>query len=137
MRADQVVPRPAAACQAKGHCGCGRPAAVEGPQWKHALKKVNRLTPREREVFTLLSEGSSNQWMADQLKVTERTVRAHLAAIMEKLGISSRMAACLAAYYFCTELAVDHPVPPGQHHASAAVTVNTVADDNGGLSPTE
>ncbi|WP_156727955.1 response regulator transcription factor [Streptomyces apocyni] len=121
MRADQAIPGP---------------AAVDEPQWKHALKKVNRLTLREREVFTLLSEGSSNQWMADQLKVTERTVRAHLTAIMGKLEIDSRMAACLAAYYFHAELSTDHSIPSEQHHASA-VSANTVADDNGEPLPNE
>ncbi|MGW7370260.1 response regulator transcription factor [Streptomyces sp. NPDC054841] len=122
--------------QSKDCCGCGHSTAVDEPKWKHALKNVNRLTPREREVFTLLSEGSSNQWMADQLNVTERTVRAHLTAIMEKLEIDSRMAACLAAYYFHAELSTHHSIPSEQHHVSAAAE-KTVADDNGAPPPAE
>jgi hypothetical protein len=44
---------------------------IDEPRWRHALKYVDRLTPRERELCTLLAEGSSHQSMADQLEVTE------------------------------------------------------------------
>ncbi|KJK49017.1 MULTISPECIES: response regulator transcription factor [unclassified Streptomyces] len=77
--------------------------APGGPHWKPALGRVGRLTPREQETFLLLAEGLSNESMAQRLHVTERTVRAHVAAVMEKLELSSRLAVCLASYAFATE----------------------------------
>lgn len=80
------------------------PSCASGePHWKPALKRVARLTPREQETFELLAEGLSNTSMARRLHVTERTVRAHVAAVMEKLELDSRLAACLASYAFTTE----------------------------------
>ncbi|MFI9226887.1 response regulator transcription factor [Streptomyces rimosus] len=77
------------------------PARAAGePHWKPSLGKVGRLTPRERETFLLLAEGLSNESMARRLYVTERTVRAHVAAVMAKLELDSRLAACLASYAF-------------------------------------
>ncbi|MBA3449901.1 MAG: response regulator transcription factor, partial [Chloroflexia bacterium] len=51
------------------------------------------LTPREREVLTLLSEGRSNQAIADTLFISPRTAKNHVAHILAKLGVSSRAAA--------------------------------------------
>ncbi|MFE4334416.1 response regulator transcription factor [Streptomyces sp. NPDC056831] len=79
-------------------------ARVPGaPHWTPALEPVGRLTPREQETFLLLAEGLSNGTMAQRLHVTERTVRAHVAAVMEKLELSSRLTVCLASYVFSTE----------------------------------
>ncbi|TDB80978.1 response regulator transcription factor [Micromonospora fluostatini] len=69
-------------------------------RWVGALSKTATLTDREMQVFTLLAKGEQNQVIADQLFITERTVRAHLANIMTKLDLSSRMQACLASYVF-------------------------------------
>ena len=82
----------------KGPAGA-RPSVGE-PRWKPALQRVDRLTPREKEAFILLAEGLSNEWMAQRMQVTERTVRAHIAAVMEKLELESRLSACLASYFF-------------------------------------
>jgi DNA-binding NarL/FixJ family response regulator len=48
------------------------------------------LTPREREILTLLGEGLVNKEIAVQLGISEHTVKTHLAAIYEKLGASNR-----------------------------------------------
>ena len=72
--------------------------------WAAALVRVDQLTGREREVFTLLAEGGSNQEIADALYITERTVRAHLGEIMRKLGLRSRLRACIASYVLGHEL---------------------------------
>ncbi|HLI07649.1 MAG TPA: response regulator transcription factor [Ktedonobacteraceae bacterium] len=45
------------------------------------------LTPRELEVLTLVAEGYTSQQIADQLVVSVKTVQAHRANIMEKLGL--------------------------------------------------
>ncbi|WP_135228041.1 helix-turn-helix transcriptional regulator [Deinococcus fonticola] len=51
------------------------------------------LTPREREVLALLSEGLSNKRAAKTLGVSESTVKFHAQAIYSKLGVQSRAAA--------------------------------------------
>ena len=47
------------------------------------------LTPREREVLTLMAEGTSNQGIADRLVITLRAVEKYVSTIFDKLGIPS------------------------------------------------
>jgi DNA-binding NarL/FixJ family response regulator len=47
------------------------------------------LTSREREIVQLLAEGKTNKEVAASLGISVRTVEAHRAAIMSKLGIDS------------------------------------------------
>ena len=54
------------------------------------------VTPREREVLALLSEGLTNRQIAERLVVSEHTVHRHVANILRKLDLPSRAAA--AAY---------------------------------------
>lgn len=49
------------------------------------------LTAREAEVAQLASIGKSNSEIAEKLNITERTVRAHLSAIFEKLNVQDRL----------------------------------------------
>lgn len=55
------------------------------------------LTAREREILILLAQGNSNQDIADQLMITERTARTHVSNILTKLQLSSRTQAALLA----------------------------------------
>jgi DNA-binding NarL/FixJ family response regulator len=61
----------------------------------HMLKRKRRedpleeLTPREREVLSLMAEGRSNKAVADQLVVTERAVEKHVTSIFGKLRLSA------------------------------------------------
>ncbi|HLZ61559.1 MAG TPA: response regulator transcription factor [Ktedonosporobacter sp.] len=48
------------------------------------------LTPREREVLELVSQGLSNKLIARQLLISEHTVKFHISSIATKLGASSR-----------------------------------------------
>ncbi len=50
-------------------------------------QKLRVLTPREVEVLTLVAEGRTNQEIADQLVLSIKTVQAHRANVMEKLGL--------------------------------------------------
>jgi predicted ATPase/DNA-binding CsgD family transcriptional regulator len=52
--------------------------------------KINRLTPREREVASLIAQGLTNRAIASRLVIAERTVDAHVEHILNKLGCSSR-----------------------------------------------
>jgi two-component system response regulator NreC len=49
------------------------------------------LTPRQREVLTLIAEGLSNQEIAEQLHISVRTVERHRENIMERLNLHSRV----------------------------------------------
>ena len=55
------------------------------------------LTPREMAVLRLIAQGLSNQDIADQISVSEPTVRAHVSRILGKLHLASRTQAALYA----------------------------------------
>ena len=59
--------------------------------------ELARLTAREREVLEALTNGSRTSEIASQLSISERTVKAHLASIYQKLGVDSRTAAVALA----------------------------------------
>ena len=54
------------------------------------------LTKREWEVMQLMKLGLRNQQIADQLFISERTVRSHISSVYGKLGVNNRLAALLA-----------------------------------------
>jgi len=54
---------------------------------------VNPLSARELEVLTMVADGARNKEIAHQLNITERTVKAHLSHIFNKLDVDSRAAA--------------------------------------------
>ena len=56
------------------------------------------LTPREIEIAKLAAKGESNQQIADVCGISERTVKAHLSAIFEKLQISDRLQLALKVH---------------------------------------
>lgn len=62
--------------------------------------RLDRLTPREREVTDLLVQGKSNKQVAAELGISRRTVESHRAHIMEKLEVRSlaEMVRCVLAY---------------------------------------
>jgi DNA-binding NarL/FixJ family response regulator len=55
------------------------------------------LTQRELEVLVLLAEGLQNKAIADRLRISERTVKAHVSAIFRGLGVTDRTQAALWA----------------------------------------
>jgi DNA-binding NarL/FixJ family response regulator len=58
----------------------------------------NRLTPREVEVWRLLSSGASNAEISKALFVSESTVKFHVRNIFHKLGVKNRVEAAHIAY---------------------------------------
>lgn len=79
-----------------------RPASTPAPAG------LERLSEREVEVLTLIARGASNVEIAEQLIVSERTVKGHVGSIFTKLGARDRAAAIVLAYDAGL-------VTPGQH----------------------
>jgi FixJ family two-component response regulator len=52
-------------------------------------ERRDSLTPREREVLTLVTSGKANKVMAADLGLSQRTIEIHRARVMEKMGASS------------------------------------------------
>lgn len=63
----------------------GRPPATE------------RLTPREEEVLALAAEGLGNKQIARRLGISEKTVKAHLTSVFQRIGVQTRTEAALWA----------------------------------------
>jgi len=63
-----------------------------------ARKQVESLTAREREVLALVGQGLSNQAIGRELFVSEGTVKAHVSAILLRLGLENRVQAAIIAY---------------------------------------
>ncbi len=61
------------------------------------LPELDRLTPREREVLAGLGRGLSNRGLAEELFISEKTVKTHVSSILMKLGLTDRVQAALFA----------------------------------------
>jgi DNA-binding CsgD family transcriptional regulator len=70
----------------------GQAAPEPGQDW------ARDLTVRERDVARYVALGHANQSIADALGITERTVRAHVSAIFEKLGVTDRLMLALRVH---------------------------------------
>jgi len=72
------------------------PAPAPGPRTIDDDRN-RRLTEREREVLDILVTGARTSEIATRLAISDRTVKAHLASIYQKLGVTSRAEAIAAA----------------------------------------
>lgn len=66
-------------------------AAVADPPSAPAEPILNGLTQREREIAQMVASGESNKIIARHLNITERTVKAHLTTIFQKLHMHDRL----------------------------------------------
>lgn len=72
----------------KGHAALERMAA-EDAERRETLALISGLTPREREVLSLVARGFATREIAGALDISPRTVESHRAAIGAKLGTTS------------------------------------------------
>jgi len=70
--------------------------ADSGREYRQKNTKKN-LTPREQEVLCLLTTGCTNKEIANELFISEKTVKSHLNKIFKKLNVSRRLDAILSA----------------------------------------
>src|ERR1700716_2819212 len=66
-------------------------------QAAETVQRLATLTPQQVRVLMMLSEGLLNKQIAYELSVSEATVKAHVSAILQKLGVESRTQAVIAA----------------------------------------
>jgi DNA-binding NarL/FixJ family response regulator len=64
---------------------------------KELISRLVTLTPQQIRVLMMLSEGLLNKQIAHALDVSEATVKAHVSAVLQKLGVDSRTQAVIAA----------------------------------------
>jgi DNA-binding NarL/FixJ family response regulator len=74
------------------------PAATSLDQLEvEATSRLAALTPQQFRVLSMVSSGLLNKQIAAELSVSEATVKAHVSAVMQKLGVSNRTQAVLLA----------------------------------------
>ena len=71
--------------------------AAADPEQTRLRDRLVTLTPQQVRVLMMLSEGLLNKQIAYELGVSEATVKAHVSAILQKLGVESRTQAVIAA----------------------------------------
>jgi DNA-binding NarL/FixJ family response regulator len=71
--------------------------ATEDKETADLIRRLATLTPQQVRVLMMLSEGLLNKQVAYELGVSEATVKAHVSAILDKLGVDSRTQAVIAA----------------------------------------
>jgi DNA-binding NarL/FixJ family response regulator len=65
---------------------------------EEVVKRLALLTPQQARILQLICAGRMNKHIAYELSIAETTVKAHVTAIMRKLGVQTRMQAVLFAH---------------------------------------
>jgi DNA-binding NarL/FixJ family response regulator len=71
-------------------------AGVAASETAELVSRVSTLTPQQVRVLMMLGEGLLNKQIAFKLGVSEATIKAHVSAILQKLGVDSRTQAVIA-----------------------------------------
>jgi len=71
------------------------PNNVEVGENAETIARLGTLTPQQKRVLKMLSEGMLNKQIAYELNVSEATIKAHVSAILKKLAVSSRTQAAI------------------------------------------
>jgi len=73
------------------------------------VEPLSVLTSREREILVLLGRGRRNREMAEETGLSEKTVATHVASVLGKLGLRSRVEAAVLASRRAADLATPSP----------------------------
>ncbi|MGO4832227.1 response regulator transcription factor, partial [Rhizobiaceae sp. 2RAB30] len=65
------------------------------PEISDLIRRLQMLTPQQTRVLGMLGEGLLNKQIAYELGVSEATIKAHVSAILQKLGVDSRTQAVI------------------------------------------
>ncbi|TME45021.1 MAG: response regulator transcription factor [Chloroflexi bacterium] len=82
---------------ARGDAPVSPRAARELLQDRTQRRPLDELTQRERDVLTLVGRGMANKQIAWRLGISEKTVKAHLGSVFDRLGVDDRTQAALWA----------------------------------------
>jgi DNA-binding NarL/FixJ family response regulator len=85
-------------------------SGAEDKETADLVRRLATLTPQQVRVLMMLSEGLLNKQIAYELSVSEATVKAHVSAILQKLGVDSRTQAVIVAAKIS---ATQRPSPAG------------------------
>ncbi len=77
--------------------GQGATARLQEPTPPASPQALDKLSPREREILTLIAKGQSNKQIARELDIAETTVKIHVQHIFKKLDLSSRVQVAVLA----------------------------------------
>jgi DNA-binding NarL/FixJ family response regulator len=72
-------------------------SSAADPEMTRLRDRLVTLTPQQVRVLMMLSQGLLNKQIAYELGVSEATIKAHVSAILQKLGVESRTQAVIAA----------------------------------------
>ncbi|MCL7378770.1 MULTISPECIES: LuxR C-terminal-related transcriptional regulator [unclassified Streptomyces] len=86
-------------------CGCGVLRTAD------ETLDLAKLTEREREVLLALGTGSPNRLVARRLGIAERTVKGHVASLVSKLGLVSRVEVVAVAILHHQRICTEDPAP--------------------------
>ena len=91
---DEVIRGVRAAFGASGDSPCAAARELLGSR---SSAPASQLTDREREVLRLVTRGLPNKLIARELGISEKTVKAHLTAIFQRIGVADRVQAAMWA----------------------------------------
>lgn len=79
------------------------------PEISDLIARLQTLTPQQTRVLGMLAEGLLNKQIAYELNVSEATIKAHVSAVLQKLGVDSRTQAVIRLSRISTD-----PLPGAQ-----------------------
>jgi DNA-binding NarL/FixJ family response regulator len=83
-----------------GHLDLG---VEKDPEISDLITRIQTLTPQQTRVLSMIAEGLLNKQIAYELGVSEATVKAHVSAVLQKLGVDSRTQAVIKLSRIATD----------------------------------